>query len=65
LAVGIFGPASLLVQLAGIVAVFIGAFVGGLPMFLAIKYTIGLRVTENEELRGAGFRALTRGRWKP
>jgi Amt family ammonium transporter len=43
---------QLIVQLVGIVTVFAYTFVAGLIMFLAIKFTIGLRVTEEEELRG-------------
>lgn len=39
-------------QLIGIGTAFAWAFGLGLIMFLAIKYTIGLRVTEEEELRG-------------
>ncbi|MFP4215202.1 MAG: ammonium transporter [Phycisphaerae bacterium] len=43
---------QLIVQLVGIVTVFAYAFVAGLIMFFAIRFTIGLRVSEEEELRG-------------
>jgi Amt family ammonium transporter len=44
--------ASLVTQLAGIGAVFLFVFSASLIMFLTIKKTIGLRVTEEEELKG-------------
>jgi len=43
---------QLVVQLVGIVSVFAWAFGLGLVLFLGIKFTIGLRVTPEEELRG-------------
>ncbi len=62
LAVGLFavdggvfygGGFSLLgVQALGVVTAFAWAFGLGLILFLSIKYTIGLRVSEEEELRG-------------
>jgi Amt family ammonium transporter len=61
-AVGLFDPAAglvfgngvalTLVQLAGIGAAFAWAFPVSMVIFLAIKYTIGLRVSEQEELEG-------------
>ena len=52
LAVGIFGGGDLVVQLVGIVAV--GAFmvVTSAIVWLAIKYTVGLRVDEEDEISG-------------
>lgn len=46
------GIDQLKVQVIGIVAYFIWAFGVSLVIFLGIKYTIGLRVSEEEELRG-------------
>jgi len=46
------GHHQLVTQLIGVVAVFAYAFGAGLIMFLAIRFTIGLRVSEEEELRG-------------
>lgn len=39
-------------QLAGVASVFAWAFICGLVIFSLIKFTIGLRATEEEELRG-------------
>ena len=39
-------------KLIGIGAGFVWAFGAGLILFLGIKYTIGLRVTEEEEIEG-------------
>lgn len=52
LAVGIFGGGSILVQLTGVASV--GAFVvvTSIIVWLAMKYTIGIRVTEEEERYG-------------
>jgi ammonium transporter, Amt family len=53
--VGLFaggGVGQLFTQLIGVIAGFIWAFGAGLILFSAIKYTVGLRVTEDEELRG-------------
>ncbi len=62
LAVGLFnldaglfygaGAGQLVTQLIGVVACFAWAFGTGLILFLAIKYTMGLRVSEEEELAG-------------
>jgi ammonium transporter, Amt family len=46
------GAKQLVIQLAGIGTAFAWAFGLGLVLFLAIKHTIGLRVTPEEELRG-------------
>ncbi len=46
------GTAQLVTQIIGIVAYFVWAFGVSLVIFLGIKYTIGLRVSEEEELRG-------------
>ncbi len=46
------GTAQLVTQVIGIVAYFVWAFGVSLVIFLGIKYTIGLRVSEEEELRG-------------
>ena len=52
LAVGIFGSGSFITQLVGVVA--IGAFVFVLSMiiWLALKYTIGIRIDEEAEMLG-------------
>ncbi len=52
LAVGIFGSGSLLTQLIGVIAV--GAFmvITSTCLWLALKYTIGIRVDEEEEELG-------------
>lgn len=62
LAVGLFGNLEMLgaasrgsqigVQLLGIATAFGVAFGGGLILFLIIKFTMGLRVSAKEELRG-------------
>jgi Amt family ammonium transporter len=44
--------ASLGVQLAGVAAMFAWAFGTGMILFNLIKYTVGLRVSRDEELRG-------------
>jgi ammonium transporter, Amt family len=46
------GFAQLGVQAIGVAAAFTWAFGAGLALFLAIKYTLGLRVSAEEELRG-------------
>ncbi|MBC7353136.1 MAG: ammonium transporter, partial [Thermogutta sp.] len=43
---------SLLVQLLGIVVAFLWSFLTSLALFLGIKYTVGLRVDPETELRG-------------
>lgn len=62
LAVGIFntsggllyggGAGQLIAQVVGVVACFLWAFPVSLVIFLGIKYTIGLRASEHEELEG-------------
>jgi Amt family ammonium transporter len=44
--------ADFMVQLTGVAAMFAWAFGCGLVLFLAIKYTVGLRVSREEELAG-------------
>lgn len=46
------GMAQLATQFIGVVSAFIFAFGAGVVLFLAFKYTIGLRVSESEEIRG-------------
>ncbi|MFP4354227.1 MAG: ammonium transporter [Phycisphaerae bacterium] len=46
------GAAQLGVQLAGMAAFFVWAFGAGLILFFGLKYTIGLRVSREEELAG-------------
>ena len=43
---------SVVTQLIGIGAIFVWAFGAGMILFNAIKYTIGLRASREEELRG-------------
>lgn len=52
LAVGVFGGANLLTQLIGALSYAGAALVGGLVLFTILKYTIGIRVTPDQELRG-------------
>ena len=53
LAVGIFSAQySVVSQLAGILAVGASAFASSLAIFYVLKKTVGLRITEDEELRG-------------
>jgi len=52
LATGLFSDLPVLPQVIGIVAGFAWAFPVSLVIFLAIKYTVGLRVDESEELEG-------------
>ncbi|MGA0369456.1 MAG: ammonium transporter, partial [Kiritimatiellia bacterium] len=54
LAVGIFSPetASLGVQLLGVVSYGAVSFLSALLLFAILKYTIGIRVSEEEELGG-------------
>jgi Amt family ammonium transporter len=44
--------ASFLTQLTGVGAMFAWSFILGMILFSAIKFTIGLRASEDEELRG-------------
>jgi len=46
------GVSQLITQIIGVGAGFVWAFGLGMVLFLAIKYTIGLRVSEKEELQG-------------
>ena len=55
LAVGIFADnpdITVMTQLMGAGAAFVWAFGTGMILFLALKYTVGVRVHEDEELRG-------------
>jgi Amt family ammonium transporter len=52
LAVGIFGGGSLVTQIIGIVAVGIFMIVASAIVWLALKYTVGLRVDEEAEEMG-------------
>ena len=52
LAVGIFGAGNLGVQIMGIVAVGVFVLVSSAIFWLAIKYTVGIRVSEEEEELG-------------
>lgn len=52
LAVGIFGGASFMSQLIGVVAVYIFAFVFSFAIFFVIKLIMGVRVSEEEEAEG-------------
>ena len=53
LAVGIFDPTkSFMTQLIGVVLVGIFTFVASLVVWVVLKYAMGLRVTEQEELEG-------------
>jgi Amt family ammonium transporter len=58
LAVGIFGSGDLIVQIIGIVAV--GAFVAVTSsiVWLALKYTIGIRASEEDEVNGLDMAEL-------
>jgi Amt family ammonium transporter len=46
------GSAMLVSQIIGVAACFAFVFPSALVLFLAIKYTIGLRVSEEEEIEG-------------
>lgn len=54
MAVGIFSPetSSLGIQLLGIAAYGVVSFLGALIIFAVLKFTIGIRVSEEEELGG-------------
>ncbi|MCA9835821.1 MAG: ammonium transporter [Trueperaceae bacterium] len=52
IAVGIFGGGNLGVQVLGTLVYAAGAFVSGYLIFMILKYTIGIRVTAEEEVRG-------------
>ena len=51
-AVGIFGGANLMSQIIGVIGVYVFAFVFSYVLFLTIKMTMGVRVSEEEESRG-------------
>ena len=52
LAVGIFGGGNLGVQALGVVAYGLGAFIPAIILFQLFKYTVGVRVSREEELEG-------------
>ena len=52
LAVGIFGGANLGTQLIGTLSYGAAAFVAGYVIFMLLKFTVGLRVTPEEEVTG-------------
>ncbi|MEZ6101420.1 MAG: ammonium transporter [Pirellulaceae bacterium] len=52
LAVGLFGYTNFAVQLVGVLAAFAWSFPVSMAIFLLIKYTVGLRVTAEEEATG-------------
>jgi Amt family ammonium transporter len=45
-------PGNILIQLVGVVACFAWTFPLALILFLAVKYTIGLRVSREDEIKG-------------
>ena len=51
-AVGIFGGGNFGVQLLGTLVYAVGAFVAGYVLFMILKYTMGIRVSAEEEVRG-------------
>jgi len=64
------GLKQLLIQLIGVVSVFVWVFIAALILFGIIKITVGLRVSKEEELKGldigehgmesyAGFQVFT------
>jgi len=52
LAVGIFGSGSIAVQLTGIVAIGLFVSAASAVMWLLLKYTVGIRVTDEDEEMG-------------
>jgi Amt family ammonium transporter len=46
------GTGQLMIQLTGVVAVFLWTFLAALVVFSIAKATIGLRVTDEEQLKG-------------
>jgi len=52
LAVGIFGGGDLIVQIIGIVAIGIFVVITSSIVWLALKYTMGIRASEEEESLG-------------
>jgi ammonium transporter, Amt family len=59
IAVGVFGSkasgSQLGSQLIGVAAAGLAAFLGAVLIFLILKYTIGLRVTKDEEIYGLDY----------
>ena len=51
-AVGIFGGANLMSQIIGVIGVYAFAFIFSYVLFLLIKMTMGVRVSEEEESSG-------------
>lgn len=49
------GSSQLISQATGVVAIFAWAIVTGAVLFLALKYTVGLRVTPEEEREGLDY----------
>ncbi|MEO1250286.1 MAG: ammonium transporter, partial [Pseudomonadota bacterium] len=52
LAVAIFGAGNLVTQITGIVAIGVFTFVASAIVWLILKYTVGLRVSEDDEVIG-------------
>ena len=52
LAVGIFGSGSIVTQFIGIVAIGAFVFIMSLIFWSILKYTIGIRISEEEEMLG-------------
>jgi Amt family ammonium transporter len=52
LCVGIFGSGSIVTQVIGIVAIGAFVFISSLILWLVLKYTIGIRVSEEDETLG-------------
>lgn len=52
IAVGIFGGGAFMSQLAGTIAVSVFAFIFSLVVFLVLRFTVGIRVSEEEEVGG-------------
>ncbi|MCB1168272.1 MAG: ammonium transporter, partial [Leptospiraceae bacterium] len=52
LCVGIFGGGTFMAQLIGVLAAGAFCFPAALILFLALKFTTGIRVSEEEELKG-------------
>ena len=52
LAVAIFGGASFVGQLVGLLTIFVWVFVASLIVWMILKVTMGIRVSEEEEYEG-------------
>ena len=52
LAVAIFGSASFVGQLVGLLTIFVWVFVASLIVWMILKVTMGIRVSEEEEYEG-------------